>query len=109
MEYLLGAGAYVLSSPTRWQTRLIIYTRKRSPVNQRYPSGMAEISFIFQGNYSGHSFRIEAAATAASIGIPDHLIKTMGRWLSDAYQLYIQIPAKIVDGVAARLLSTPPS
>ena len=27
-----------------------------------------------EGNYSGHSFRIGAAKTAASMGVPDHLI-----------------------------------
>ena len=28
-----------------------------------------------------------AATTASQCGIPDHLIKTIGRWTSDAYQL----------------------
>ena len=46
----------------------------------------------YHGSYSGHSFRIDAATTAASRGVPDHLIKTLGRWSSGAYQLYIRTP-----------------
>ena len=45
------------------------------------------------GNFSSHSFRIGAATVAARRGIPDHLIQTMGHWSSNAYQLYIRMPA----------------
>lgn len=43
-------------------------------------------------NFNGHSFRIGAATTAASRGMEDCMIKTLGRWESDSYQRYIKIP-----------------
>ena len=43
-------------------------------------------------DFNGHSFRIGAATTAASRGMEDCMIKTLGRWESDAYQRYVKIP-----------------
>ena len=40
--------------------------------------------------YSGHSFRIGTATTAAKWGISDATIKMLGRWKSSAYQVYIK-------------------
>lgn len=39
--------------------------------------------------YSGHSFRIGAATAATATHIPDHMIRTLGRWNSDCFCIYI--------------------
>lgn len=57
------------------------------------------------GVYSGHSFRIGAATSAAKSHIEDHLIKTLGRWSSDCYQRYIHTSQSTIK-LAQRSLTT---
>ena len=56
-------------------------------------------------DYSGRSFRIGAATTAAQQGLQDSLIKTLGRWESSAYTIYIRTPPATLCKVAKSLVS----
>ena len=57
-----------------------------------YVQAALKIAGISPEAYTGHSFRIGAATTAAKCGIEDSLIQTLGRWKSTAYLAYIKIP-----------------
>ena len=43
-------------------------------------------------SYSLHSLRAGAATSAANSGVPPYMIKLLGRWKSDAYQVYVRNP-----------------
>ena len=60
---------------------------------------------IDEGKYSGHSFRIGAATSAAAAGVPDHMIKMMGRWESSAYLLYLRTPRESLAALSGQLIA----
>ena len=56
-------------------------------------------------HYSGHSFRIGAATTAASRSISDATIQILGRWSSDSYTRYIRTPRQNLASMSQLLAS----
>ena len=55
-------------------------------------------------NISSHSFRIGAATTAANMGFPRWLIKSLGRWNSDCFREYIRIPKETISHVSRSIV-----
>ena len=55
-------------------------------------SNILQATFPMINNINTHSFRIGGASMAASHGIPDSIIQIMGRWSSDCFRQYIQLP-----------------
>lgn len=66
-----------------------------SPIPRSFFSSHLSKSLVWSGldpkSYKPHSFRIGAATEAAQQGVPEHKIRLMGRWHSDAYKRYIRV------------------
>ena len=60
---------------------------------------------VDQTAYSGHSFCIGAATSAARARIPAHVIKMLGHWESEAYLLYVRMPRESLAQMSSLLAS----
>lgn len=53
--------------------------------------------------YSGHSYRVGSATSAAGSGFRDYELKLLGRWSSEAYQRYVRTPVETFVSFSRRL------
>ena len=88
-------GPFFMFSDGRFLTRARLVSRLKAAL---------VIAGVEDKKYSGHSFRIGAATTAAACGIQDSLIKTLGRWESAAYMLYVRTPRETLCNVSRMLV-----
>ena len=90
------AGPLFRSSTGQYLTRAMM---------SRLVKNTLKANNINSDRYSSHSFRIGAAASATSAGIPDRTIKTLGRWPSDCYQRYIHLPLHTLTSIPSLMVS----
>ena len=89
---------------------LFVHSNGAPLLKRQFVAGVRKALSLFgldSSTYSGHSFRIGVATSAAAAGIPDHLIKTLGHWESSAYQLYIRTPCQSLTSVSHLLMRQP--
>ena len=72
----------------------------RSYFVSRIRAALSALGYCNTSQYSGHSFRAGAATTAAAMKVEDSIIKTLGRWESAAYLLYVRIPKEELKGIS---------
>lgn len=66
--------------------------------------GALRVAGVNESAYSGHSFRIGAATAAARAGVPAFIIKLLGRWESEAFQLYVQTPRETLATISRMIV-----
>ena len=85
MQYS-GEGA-LAKALSQWKNGLPL-TRTQFVTEVR--RALFEVGLLAQ-NYAGHSFRIGAVTTAATLGAENSTIQTLRRWKSNAFLTYIKL------------------
>ena len=101
-DYLLQTHGQGTSHPLFTFTDGRNLTRASLTNNVR---ALLHVCGLDSANFASHSFRIGAATTAGAVGLPDWLIKVLGRWKSNAYQTYIKTPKEAILQVPKNLVS----
>ncbi len=76
----------------------------RSSLVRKVRSALTQAG-VDASTYSGHSFRIGAASTAAAKEVEDAIIEILGRWQSTAYLRYVKLPREQLASIAQVLAS----
>ena len=94
----LSAAVFILHSKVMVQASCFCYKMDSLSLCNILTDWLRQImaSARVLGNFSSHSFRIEADTVAAYNEVPDHLIQSMGCWSSNASPLYIRMPAEVL-------------
>ena len=87
---------------------LLLVMRDRSSLTHshfvtRVRTALTALGYTNSGQFSGHSFQVGAATTAAAMKVEESIIKTLGRWESAAYLLYVRIPREELEGISSIL------
>ncbi|XP_056606144.1 uncharacterized protein LOC130424483, partial [Triplophysa dalaica] len=72
---------------------------------QKHLKAVLLLSGIPADHFSGHSFRIGAATTAAQKGLSHSQIQALGRWTSEAFKSYIRSDRSIIREAHRTLIS----
>ena len=102
LDYMVRRGSAAGPFFTYADGRLL--TRQRFVKAVRRAMDQAGVD---SSRYAGHSFRIGAATAAAQCGLQDSLIKTLGRWESAAYTVYVRTPCETLCAVSRTLAGSP--
>ncbi len=71
----------------------------------KYVKGqMASLGFD-SGSYSGHSFRRGGATALLCAGVHSEIIMRKGRWKSEAFRDYLEIPSKVMAELSSEMVS----
>lgn len=105
----ISARSKLFSTANPRQTPLFIMPNgkalSRSETVKRLRILLSNIG-VDASRYSGHSFRIGAASTAAKARIPIYLIKLLGRWSSSAYRRYINVSSATIETAISAMASS---
>ncbi len=72
------------------QTNLFIFENGNPLTRPKLVSHLRQAITLDPKAFSGHSFRIGAASTAAAVGLNDSTIQQAGRWKSNTFRTYIR-------------------